>query len=113
MPVEVLGLQIERKGVRQQRVERRRNFFHRGLRQIGRRIEIGGYLVGFAGFAHVAPSCRKFGIGGHWTLPAGPSNASEPSRFLTPEPPFRRTFHPWINGSIITIQRIRSMRASC
>src|SRR4029450_4119630 len=64
MPVKILGFQIERKGVSQQRVKRRRDFFHRGLRQVGRCIEVGGYLVGFAGFAHVAPSCRKFGIGG-------------------------------------------------
>ena len=58
MPVEVLGLQVEREGIRQQRVKRRRDFVHRGLRQVGRRIKFGGYLAGFVvGFAHVAPSC--------------------------------------------------------
>jgi hypothetical protein len=58
MPVEVLGLQVKRKGVRQQRVEGCRNLLDGGRRQVGRRIKFGGYLVGFVvGFAHVAPSC--------------------------------------------------------
>jgi hypothetical protein len=60
VPVEILGFQIEREGVGQQGVERRRNLVYRGLRHVGRRIEIGGHFVGFViglGFAHVAPSC--------------------------------------------------------
>ncbi len=56
VPVEILGLQVERKGVCDQRVDRRRNLFHRLWRQIGWRIEVGGGFVGL-GFAHDAPSC--------------------------------------------------------
>jgi hypothetical protein len=56
MPVEILGLQVEREGIGQQRVERRRNLVDRGLWQIVRRIETGGNLVGLC-FAHDASSC--------------------------------------------------------
>src|SRR5882762_2953244 len=56
VPVKILGLHIKREGVSQQRVERRRNLVYRGLRQIGRRIEIGRDFVGL-GFAHDEPSC--------------------------------------------------------
>jgi hypothetical protein len=56
VPVEILGFHIQREGVRQQHIERRRNFVYRGLRQIGRGVEIGGNFVGLC-FAHDAPSC--------------------------------------------------------
>jgi len=48
MPVKILGSHIKREGVSQQRVERRRNLLYAGLRQIGRRIEIGRDFVGLA-----------------------------------------------------------------
>src|SRR5438552_5756400 len=107
MPVKVLGLEVERKSVGQRRVERGRNPVHRGLGQISGCIEIGGYFFGLVvGFAHGAPCCRKTGNWRHWTLPAGPSNASAPSRFPRPAPRFAGLFPPWTNGSIITIPRI-------
>ena len=114
MPVEILGLQIEREGVGQQRVERGRNLVERGLRQIGRGIEIGddGLLSDLALLTMDLP-VRKPDIGRQWTWAAGPFNASMRLRFRRPEPVLPDYCDTWTTGSIITIPRIRFMRADC
>ena len=43
VPVEVLGLEIEREAVGQQAVQRRRDGLHRGVVEIGGRIECRGF----------------------------------------------------------------------
>jgi uncharacterized protein (TIGR00369 family) len=48
-----------------------------------------------------------------WTRFAGPSNASHPCRFRYRNPVLPDAFGSWTTGSIITIPRIRFMRASC
>src|SRR4249919_3410048 len=114
MPVEILGFQIEREGVCKKHIERGRDLFGRGLRQIGRGIEVGGDLVGpvvWLGFAHDGPSCWEPDIlrmrlvkndaARQWTSVAGPSNASSAPRFPRPEPVFTGRHKPWTTGSII------------
>jgi len=56
VPMEILGLQIKRKGVCHQHIERGRYLVGCRLRQIVGRVEFGRDFVGL-GFAHDAPSC--------------------------------------------------------
>lgn len=55
VPVEILGLQIQRESIGQKHVERLRNLVDRLGRQIGGGVEVGRDLAG--GFAHDEPSC--------------------------------------------------------
>jgi hypothetical protein len=56
MPVEVLGLHVEREGVRQKDVESCRNLLDRLRLDIGAGVEVGRNFRQL-GFAHVTPSC--------------------------------------------------------
>src|SRR5262249_49600583 len=66
VPVEVFGLQVEREGIGQQHVQRRRNLIDRGLRPGSRGVEIGwnpGLCVLWPGFARGEPCGWDDGTG--------------------------------------------------